>query len=253
MIDSDDIAYSDRLQKQYNFLEKYSEIGCLGTKVKGIGNLADRIFFPAATEHKDIELCLVFNGCVFCHSTVMLRKEILDKNNISYNTDFVPAEDYALWLDLVGLTQFAVLDECLGEYRFYSDNISNKQSSIQYKKGNEIRVNASIKYLGIHDLDKNIWDKFLLEKELNIVEIKHINYMLPQVIKVLSCKGYTDRDICNLFKNHFRKLFYHVRSVLGQWLLLTSPLNSYFGMKIHWRLFCFVCRGLFSINKGVVK
>lgn len=248
LIDSDDISYPKRLQRQYDYLEHHPEIGCLGTKAKIIGNLKTDMTFPPPIKHKDIELWLIFKGCVFCHSTMMLRKSILDQYHFQYNSYYVPTEDYALWLDMIGLIKFAVLDECLGEYRFYPENISNKQKKLQYQKGNEAQIKALNKYLNIDQLDENAFGKFMLEKTLNLAELEHINSILPQVIQVLSNKGYPNKDICNLFKNHFRKLFYHVRTISGQWLLLTSHLNSYFGMKFHWRVFCFIFRGLFSIN-----
>ncbi|MBR1605154.1 MAG: glycosyltransferase family 2 protein [Alphaproteobacteria bacterium] len=244
-MDSDDISYPERLQKQYDYLEKHPEIGCLGTKVEIVGDSAFNMCFPKPTNHKDIELWLLFDGCVFCQSSVMVRKEILDKNKIQYNSYYVPTEDYALWLDLVGLTKFAVLDECLGKYRFYSENISNRQKDKQIKKGNEARIKAIIKYLSVHDLNENIWDRFLQEQNLTIEEIKHINYILPKVYNKLLSKTYSSQEIGKLFKNHFRKLFLHTHTLYGHFLLIKSPLNKYFNIPLRWRLFCFITRGIF--------
>lgn len=252
-LDSDDIAYPERLQKQYDFLEMNPEIGCLGTKVKNIGDLADKAYFPTPTKHKDIELWLLFNGNVFCQSSIMLRKQLLDKHHLQYNTDYVPTEDYALWLDFIGLTKFAVLEDCLGEYRFYAENISYKQKKIQYQKGDKARMNALDKYLKLDGFKQDIFNKFLLEQNLTPTEIQYVNSVLPQIIKKLTDKKYSNQDIFKLFHNHFRKLFLHTRTIFGQWLLLTSPLNSYFGIMLHRRVFYFFIRGLFSITKRSIK
>ncbi len=252
-LDSDDVAYPERLQKQYDYLENHKDIGCIGTKVKAIGSLSDKVYFPSVTRHKDIELWLLFNGCVFCQSSVMLRREILVNNNIGYDSGYEPAEDYALWLDLVGLTEFAVLEDTLVNYRFYQNNTSNQRKELQYQKGNEVRMKALRKYLGIKDFNAKTWNKFLLEECLSPDEVRYINFIIPQIKMKLISKGYSSQDISTLLCNHFRKLFYHVRTVSGQWLLLTSPLNSYFETKLHWRVFCFLFRGLFSINNRRIK
>lgn len=248
-MDSDDVAYPERLQKQCEYMEKHPETGCLGTKVRGIGDLSGKVCFPAPTQHKDIELWLVFNGCVFCQSSIMLRREILVNNDIKYDSGSEPAEDYALWLDLVGLTKFAVLEDTLVNYRFYPKNTSNQRKELQYQKGNEVRIKALRRYLEIKDFNTKIWNKFLLEECLSPDEVRYINFIIPQIKLKLLSKGYSAQDINTLLRSHFRKLFYHVRTVSGQWLLLISPLNSFFGLKFHWRLFCFIFRGFFFSNK----
>ena len=99
-LDSDDISLPNRLEVQYEFLENNIDIGCVGTKVDVINTSSKckEYKFPSPTKHKDIENHLILRGCVFCQSSVVLRKEILVKNNILYNNEYVPAEDYALWL-----------------------------------------------------------------------------------------------------------------------------------------------------------
>lgn len=242
--DSDDVAYQERLEKQYNYLENHPEIGCLGAKVKITGNNAEKMSFPEYVEHKDLELYLLFKGCAFCQSSVMVRKDTLDKYHIEYNPYYVPTEDYAFWLDMVGITKFAVLDECLEAYRFYSENISNIQAKKQYEKGNEARLKASAKYLNIAELEQSVWNKFLLEQNPTIKDIKHIDFILPKIIKTLEDKGCSQQTICNFFKNHFRKLFLHTHTIHGHYLLTKSKLNRYFNIPFGWRLFCFITRGI---------
>ena len=76
----------------------------------------------------------------------MLRKEILVKNNILYNNEYVPAEDYALWSDLINYTKFEVLEDKLVKYRFYNENTSSKQKSEQRKKTTAIQLNTIEKH-----------------------------------------------------------------------------------------------------------
>ena len=147
-MDSDDVAVKERFAKQIKFFENNPEVGCLGTYVEFIGDDKDSLRFPSLTEHEELEAYLVFQGCAFCQSSIMLKKEILDKYNLKYKTEYIPAEDYALWVDLVGKTKFAVIPEVLLYYRYYADNISHRQKaeqgdSIQIGKNDGIRARAT--------------------------------------------------------------------------------------------------------------
>lgn len=244
-MDSDDISLPDRFSKQLRFFEKYPEIGCLGTKAKIIGDDCEKMEFPKQTEHTEIENYLIFNGCVFCQSSVMLRKEILDKHNIKYQNQYVPAEDYALWLDLVGKTKFAVLDEQLVFYRFYAENISHRQKDLQHQKCIEAQFSSLKRYCGISNLNRDIWFKFLKGIALSSEEFVQLNNNLKTIIQSLFTKGYDEKAICSLFQRKLKKMFYHSHGIAPQWRLLTSPLSRTLRIPLVWRLFCFVTKGLF--------
>lgn len=64
----------------------------------------------------------------FLHPTTMMRKSILQENQISYNALYSPCEDYKLHCDLIDKTEFANLDEIMLYYRNY-DNTSEQSSA----------------------------------------------------------------------------------------------------------------------------
>lgn len=132
-MDSDDVSYANRFEIQKNYLEAHPDIGCLGSRMDIIGDDKDNISFVEIFSHDEIESFLLFENCAFCQSTVMLRKEILDKHNIRYKKQYVPSEDYALWLDLIGQTKFAILPDKLLSYRFHNEGISHRQKELQEK------------------------------------------------------------------------------------------------------------------------
>jgi len=244
-MDSDDISLPERFSKQIQFFDKHPEIGCLGTKAKIIGDDCEKMEFPKPTEHSEIENFLIFNGCVFCQSSVMLKKEILDKNNIKYQSQFVPAEDYALWLDLVGKTRFAVLEELLVFYRFYAENISHRQKERQQQKGIEAQLSVLERYCHIQNFNNDIWLKFFKGNTLSSDELVHLNNNLTDIIKFFQANDYDKKAVYSLFQKKLKKIFYRSYGISAQWRLLTSPLNKTLGISLVWRLFCFITRGLF--------
>ncbi len=246
-LDSDDESILNRLEIQYNFLEQNSEIGCLGAKVEVIDsvNKNQTYKFPDPTKHKDIEEYLILKGCVFCQSTVMLRKDILDKNNITYKTKYVPAEDYAFWLDMVGYTKFAVLDDVLLKYRYYADNISNRKKDIQLQKSTDAQLSAIEKYCNIKFKDKDILRKFFCSNGLEPNEIKDLHIFVREITDAFKSKGFSENEVFLIFRRKFKKIYYHTRSLSGQRQLLSSPLNGLFNIPISLRIFCFITRGIF--------
>lgn len=240
-LDSDDIALEKRLEKQYAYLEQNPGIGCLGTMVEIFGDKQKNMHFPKPLKHQEIEEYLLFGGCVFCQSSVMLRKEVIRENNLYYKTEYVPAEDYALWLDLIGKTKFEVLPEVLVKYRFYAQNISNVQNEKQKKKCLEAQFAALEKCFSLQIDNKEALYSFFLEDSMDKGAVYSA---ISRVVNALLEKGVSFGAIYLLFGRRFKKIYYRTRSLSGQWALLKSPLNGLLKVPLAWRLFCLITRGV---------
>lgn len=243
-MDSDDISLPSRFEEQIDFFENNPQIGCLGTEFETIGDADNKGFSKQIRQHEEITQFLLFTGCAFCQSTVMLRKEILDKNNIRYNVEYVPSEDYALWLDLIGKTQFAILDKTLVKYRFYAENISNCQQSLQKQKGNEAQLNALRKYLNFEENDKNLLTSFLQGNIMSPQELQKLAAVLRQVFELMERDGFILTNATDAFHRKFKNLYYHTHGIKGQWQLFTSPLNKILKLPFSMRLMCLITRGI---------
>jgi len=243
-LDSDDIAAKDRFEKQVAFLVNNPEIGCLATAVTAIGDDTKYANFIVYKTHFEIESNLIFNGCVFCQSSVMLRKSIIDKNKIRYKDEYVPAEDYGFWLDMIGYTKFAILPEKLTTYRYHLGNISRTQRDIQRKKNSLAQVRAFQKYCNIKIKDISLWSKYFTGQPFTKAELDELQNCLEPVVESLLNKGYSKDNLMYFFKKKFKKHFYKTRSIKGQWYLLNSKLCKFFGLSLRWRIFCFITRGI---------
>ena len=242
LMDSDDVSYPTRFEKQIAYFRDHPEIGCLGGRADVIGDDKDKINFPCVSGHEAIEAFLIFEGCAFCQSTVMVKKSIIDKYNIHYKSQYVPAEDYAFWLDLVGKTKFENLEEKLLSYRFHHENISHKQSTKQMESAHSAQIEAIKKYCGLEELDEKILSHFyegkiLLPKELEILYEQLIQIM--QKLKEKNLSNYSKN-----FKKRFKKQYYKNHSLKGQLALFKSPLNQEFNISLSFRLFCLISRGV---------
>lgn len=244
-IDSDDISLPQRLEKQVNFLDDNFDVGCLGTDVEVIGDDSDKMQFNSIRDHFEIECYLVFAGCTFCQSSVIVRKSILDRYNIRYRAEWSPAEDFGFYIDLVERTKFKILDEILAKYRFYHGNTSHLYNNEQREKSRIIQTFAIDKYCKISTKNKKILSDFIFETNLNKIELTELYFILDDIIKSLYERGCTEKDFMYIFKSKMKKLYYHSHSLRIQWNLMKSPINKIFNFPLWWRLMCLITRGIF--------
>ena len=83
-------------------------------------------FSKNPTNDEDIRLALM-RVCAITHPSAMIRKSVLTDNNIRYEEEFSPSEDYALWCRLIPYTKFYNLKDPLFLYRDHAQNTSHAQ------------------------------------------------------------------------------------------------------------------------------
>lgn len=183
VFDHDDISLQNRLAKQVKFLDDNPKVGVVGC------------WYEKFPKHKLKKTYVVdcqikknlMTACAVLHPSSMIRKEVLDKNNIRYEQDFSPAEDYALWCRLLGKTKFANLPEVLFKYRDYAGNTSKKQS-LKMEQGRQkvyemlqkeypkewkaAHFEQSFKFCGIPLLSKKTYGCYATYTLLNFLKIK---------------------------------------------------------------------------------
>src|SRR5205085_1179096 len=125
--DHDDMSYPDRLAKQVAHLRAHPDCVLLGTEAFatiGDESKAYRLLRPGGTE--SIRWYLCFDNA-FIHSTVMFRRDVLQKEFVGYPTSF-HSEDYALWSRMAGQRETANLLEPLLTYREHEASVTGSMS-----------------------------------------------------------------------------------------------------------------------------
>ncbi len=150
-MDADDIAMPERFEKQVAFLDNRPEVGVLGTN----GVFRDEIekieTYPILLQ-TDLEIKQnLIKGNRFIHSSIMLRKSLLDKYG-GYDERFTQAQDYALWIKLAPHTQFANLPDVLLIHREHRQTVSMRQRT-GWKIFRSVRLRMWGRYLAFRNLD----------------------------------------------------------------------------------------------------
>jgi len=121
-MDADDISLPSRLEKQVAFMEDHHEIGVCGTWFKIIGQENNEIK-KTPLNHDDI-CARMFCISSICHASVTIRKEVLDKNNLFYDLNYLHCEDYKLWFDMAKVSKLANIPIILYLYRQHGAQVS---------------------------------------------------------------------------------------------------------------------------------
>lgn len=140
-MDDDDISLPTRFEKQIAFMDKHPEICACGTSLKNMGQNSlshIRYFSP--------EL-LAFALCFYnpiAHPTVMIRNSFLKQHHLRYSYDFLYAEDYKLWADMVACGgKLANLREELLYYRLYP-SAGERKEYVLIQQQNAERIKNSL-------------------------------------------------------------------------------------------------------------
>lgn len=128
-MDSDDISLPERFAKQVVYMDTHPEIGVLGTDIEVFGEGVTPYTFEQLHTPEECQAGLLFNSC-FAHPSVMIRKSVLNDNNLQYNDDFRGLEDFELWWQIGKYSKLNNLPEPLLRYRHHkgqeTQNISSK-------------------------------------------------------------------------------------------------------------------------------
>jgi glycosyltransferase involved in cell wall biosynthesis len=136
-LDSDDIAYPDRFQRQVEYLESTPDVGLVGSFFKTI-ETKPRVVRPPTT-HAEIADSLLFGNC-FGHSTIMFRRELFESHNLNYPNVGGGSEDYAFYLASIPFVNMANIPEVLLGYRVHLKQISHVQNNLQKSFASEVRL-----------------------------------------------------------------------------------------------------------------
>lgn len=187
-LDSDDYSGLTRLEKQVDYMEKHPNVGGLGTFFKRL-HTGEEIKLP--TEPADVNILSKYvRGCI-SNPSGMIRKSVLDKNNLIYDKNCLHAEDFKLWADISYHADLAVIPEVLTFIRSHEDGVSRTNIQYQAKMVTIVLLDNMIrdfecdkKYL-YSVLIKYIKGLAVTQKEFNDIK-QHILFVANYVINKVS-------------------------------------------------------------------
>jgi glycosyltransferase involved in cell wall biosynthesis len=125
-VDPDDLLEKRRIEKQYSFLEKNSDVGIVGSNALYFHSKNNQSLsgsnFPLSFSHIKKRYILGEHGVL--HGTVMGKTTLFKK--FEYVQENVPAEDYEIFAKMIKHdVKFANLGERLTKVRIHENSVSN--------------------------------------------------------------------------------------------------------------------------------
>lgn len=151
IMDSDDIAMPNRIERQIDYLEKNPDIDAVGSYYIQFGDVAEKKVTPKYSKPEELKIMLMFYNPI-ANPSATIRMETLEKHHIKYNLDFFVAQDYQLWVQLAKVGKLEILPEFLLKYRFGHENISKKSNREKREKRKRLigRIHEDmLEFLGV--------------------------------------------------------------------------------------------------------
>ncbi len=167
-MDHDDIAFPERLQKEYEYLEAHPEIVIVGTWSNIMDSQGSFIRL-----HRNpilngvIKYELMFSNSL-THPSIMMRREIILKEG-GYDPEWVNTEDYNLYSRIIRKYKLANIPEPLLNYRVHGASLTGESSSqaIMHANTKKMIRNNIGNYFPITDNDENLITQVLIARHPN--------------------------------------------------------------------------------------
>lgn len=168
ILDHDDVCKPNRLELEVEYLNRNHDIGVVSAWTD-LTDGSNHLRYPE--NNLDIKAQLQSECCVV-HTAAMIRKSVLIDNNICYEADCSPAEDYMLFIRLMGVTMFHNIPKVLLCYRDHEGNTTHRQKEKMIDRDAKIRSIAWRSYPYHRTINRQQWIRWVYILGIPLVQIK---------------------------------------------------------------------------------
>ena len=182
-MDSDDISFPLRFEKQLKFLEE-NNLDICGSQYQAFGSKSEISNMPIKSEDCYVRLLLGF--CI-AHPSFLIKKSIISKYR--YNENFKYSQDYELCCRMaLDKIKMGNTPDILLKYRFSENQISSAKKITQISLAQSIGKNYWLKSGITKDISYPICTIDSLNNNLN--DLKDSMYSLIKLSNKLNCSTY---------------------------------------------------------------
>ena len=212
-MDADDLCHPDRFKILFHLMEENPDTSILGSSVLEYSKPFPTDNFPSIylNDFKKTNAIAFFNSPIL-HPTVIIRCDFLKEKGLFYDSNYIHAEDNALWLDSIKKGRVTSIDYPLLKYRRHRDQISNIHKNIQHANSTKKRVHFLESVTGLK----------LSKKEIKIyraISYKYNNLELSDFINIKEFISKFEKSVINqksieIDQKYLSKILYKKVSLL---------------------------------------
>lgn len=200
IMDADDIAYKERIQKQLDYLINNDADICF-TWADLIDSEGTVTGIKKTTENNNLLRAKLLFECPLIHPTAFWKKSTFIQNDLWYDEQYTYAQDYELWSRAIRRVKFAVMGEYLLKFRF--------------------RNEASISFAKVDKQEE--FRKLISGREMKLLCGEGLDYLnsingVRKIYKRFEEKHEVDEEVSQYFRNltnsKLRKYPYRLKKVI---------------------------------------
>lgn len=142
-LDCDDIMYPQKLEKQFNYLEKNKEVGLVYSAVNNIDINGFNITKQKSPNQKIGDSWNNYNSLLVVNfidrSSVMHRRKCVEDVG-NFDTRITGSDDYDMWIRISEKYNIAKIDEPLVDRVYHGENLSSTRPNKNYYHENSIKI-----------------------------------------------------------------------------------------------------------------
>jgi len=201
-MDGDDISLPDRLKTQIDFLENNPDIDLCSCGLEMFGT--ENTVWIRERDPEQVKITMMFFSPVL-HATSVWRKLSFEKNDLYYNQDAFPAEDYDLWARAVFYCKLVNIPEVLYKYRIHGIQVTKTDDRVDMRC-NEIQSNylkKTLPTLDENDINRFI-SMFIRKENINVSNVRSLKKIYGKLI----CANKIDKFFDETKLEHRLKRYY---------------------------------------------
>ena len=227
-MDADDISEPNRLQVQYDYMEKNPEVAICGSWFKMFGDRNDTVKYVDGHNHI---MAKMLYQCHFCHPSVILRKTALQSFEIKFDPFYIHAEDYDFFTRIGEKYKLANIQQVLVHYRTHVQSVSQQNKNIQNSKSTLIKQRL-FKHAGLIATEADLELYRTLGQHEYSADVNYLNkarILLEKMLESNETTNYFDKPF---FRAYLADLWFNATyntTTTGQSynLYFSSVLSSY--------------------------
>ena len=180
-MDGDDIAFPERFEKQYQYMENHPDTMLVSCYTKSFGD-SDLVF--ALPDDSEVLKVRMLVRPVYAHPGFMMRRELVEAG-YQYDEDYRTAQDYEFASRVSEKYKIGLVPEVLLYYRVHKKQISAKAGSQQFNNADKIRK-RQLERLGVY-LSETEWldyQKLVKEEKVNNLEdFYRVDEIIQKMVK----------------------------------------------------------------------
>lgn len=200
-MDGDDISLPHRLQTQVDFLESHPDIDLCSCAMQMFG--ADNQLWIRDRDPEQVKISMMFYSAVL-HASSVFRRDVFEQNNLYYNQETFPAEDYDLWARAAFFCRMVNLPDVMYLYRMHRTQVTSTDPR-SAEKCREIQIRYLSEALPVLSKKEivDFVDGFIAHKISDITEIKEMKNHYLKIVKANASVLFFDQKLLNVRLNKY--------------------------------------------------